>query len=299
MKVENSNNFQVKRVWKNKNMRKVFLDVITNTQLHKCKQIKRLIMRLVGDMISDHDLCDDEIYSKLHKFIHQDLKEELREKIQHKEEYRAVNRANKIVNLITQYGGNHFKPKSVLDIGCDDGCITSNVGKILGLDHTNIHGCDVISESSQNITYFKHTQETIDSGLLPYSDCQHDVIYAFMSIHHIKNAEKTIAEMYRVLKPGGLLLIREHDCDDDEFSAVLDIIHGFYSMVWSNPTELHCFKNDYWAKYWSAKNLTSFITSNGFSELLNTNKSSANFPVYAKGRVINPLKYYYAVYRKN
>jgi len=300
MEIANNDTHKIRRVWQNKILKKVFLDIISNTQLQKCKQVKRLIVRLINELLSSNPaMTDDQIYARLFAYVHSELSKELSSKIQHKEEYRIVNRANKIAHFIAQYGSG-MVARSVLDIGCDDGCITNVVGNLLQLPQSSMHGCDIIplKDAPANFTFH---QSTPGDSRLPFSDGEHDLIYAFMSLHHIQDCAGMLREVYRTLKPGGLFVIREHDCVSSlpGYSDVLDIMHGFYSMVWSNPQEKASFKDEYWAHYWPAQELDGLIQSLGFKMLLNTSKPREKFPQYSRGKVINPLKYYYAVYRKS
>ena len=55
------------------------------------------------------------------------------------------------------------------------------------------------------VTYIKPNP----SGLMPFSCEQFDIAVCFSVLHHIPNVSTIIAEMYRVLKPGGFALLRE------------------------------------------------------------------------------------------
>jgi SAM-dependent methyltransferase len=60
------------------------------------------------------------------------------------------------------------------------------------------------------------------SERLPFSDASFDVIFARAVLHHTRNLEQACGELYRVLKPGGILIAaREHvitrDADLDRF----------------------------------------------------------------------------------
>lgn len=295
--------FKIVQVWRDKTLRRVFLEIINNTQLRKCKQLKPMLIRKIGDMVQTNT-PDREIYATMYRYIHQELPREMRCKIQHKSRYRCVNRANKIVEFITRHlHPGHSPPRkglprlsSVLDLGCGEGSITNVVGRLLNLRRDNIHGCDV-RPIEEEILFTYTLLEAGNTNQLPYVDEQHEVAYAFMSLHHIPDVERTLAEVYRVLQPGGIFIIREHDCVTDGLKLVLDIVHGFYSMVWSNPQEKTDFEKEYWAQYRSAEELERVIVGVGFERVLSTHRDEP-FPVFSKGKVLNPLKYYYAVYRK-
>lgn len=46
-----------------------------------------------------------------------------------------------------------------------------------------------------------------DAEAMPFEDCTFDVVYSNGVIHHTPNTKKTIDEIYRVLKPGGKIII--------------------------------------------------------------------------------------------
>jgi SAM-dependent methyltransferase len=47
------------------------------------------------------------------------------------------------------------------------------------------------------------------SGIMPFDDAIFDIIICFSVLHHIPNLSTVLAEMLRVLKPGGYVLLRE------------------------------------------------------------------------------------------
>lgn len=63
------------------------------------------------------------------------------------------------------------------------------------------------SETIKHLTPV-YTKPTVE-GVIEYPDNQFDLVTCFGTVHHIPNASAVIKELYRVLKPGGYLLIRE------------------------------------------------------------------------------------------
>lgn len=51
--------------------------------------------------------------------------------------------------------------------------------------------------------------ELVDAKVLPYADASFDVVMSNSIVHHIPEPTGTFAEMRRVLRPGGLLFVRD------------------------------------------------------------------------------------------
>lgn len=290
-------------VWKNKLLRKIFLDIVGNTQFRLCKYLKRDFCKKLNSLVAKR-YTDNEIYDDMFDWVHTYLKPRTRELVLYdNNKYRSTNRAEKIQELVHKYLNTEDKPKSnhelnVLDVGCAEGAITVMVGQYMNLDPEQVHGCDIenISDNNpyQNQFTFTHLSDP-DSYKLPYADNSYHVVLALMSLHHIPNKEAMLAEIHRILKPGGLLVLREHHCINNGLSTVLDIVHGFYSMVWANPREMTTF-NDYYARYTHAEHLTKILEKQHFLEKYNNH--IPEYPRFFKGKIINPLSYYYGAYEK-
>lgn len=253
-------------------------------------------------------VTDDEVYAKMWNYVHVTMPKSSKKLLNLNNHYfRSVNRAEKIQFLIRKYlktenaNVNMTKRQSIsiLDIGCAEGNITIRVGDYLDLEPSQINGCDVtdLADNHENTDkfMFKHLKQCSDTRL-PYEDNSQDVVLALMSLHHIRNIDLMMREINRVLKVGGLLIIREHDSTSQKFATILDVIHGFYGMVWSNPAEFTSF-SQYYAKYFGKEEMTRFIENCGFKEIYNDCRNEP-YPQFHKNKIINPLKYYYAVFIK-
>jgi ubiquinone/menaquinone biosynthesis C-methylase UbiE len=104
---------------------------------------------------------------------------------------------------------------SILDIGCGPGHIPLLVlarvpdSTILGVDlahHMLRH-----AERHRGASPFAHRlrYEIADAKKLPYADASFDTVYSNTILHHIPDPRPYVAEAYRVLRPGGALLIRD------------------------------------------------------------------------------------------
>jgi len=107
-------------------------------------------------------------------------------------------------NEIFRMCGN-IEGKNVLDAGCGTGRLIKRLKDLKG----NIYGCD-ISEKMLGIARKKNSGvEFLKADLenMPYEDAFFDVVIAGFVIVHFKYMDKLFEEIYRVLKPGGIIII--------------------------------------------------------------------------------------------
>lgn len=88
----------------------------------------------------------------------------------------------------------------VLDNGC-------GVGNMLeALKHTNVVGIDLSPEAIRFAGQRTPRVLVADSQELPFADETFDVVIAKALLHHLPDYERGVAEMARVLRPGGTLV---------------------------------------------------------------------------------------------
>lgn len=291
------------KIWKDKSLRKIFLDIIYNTQFRNCSYLKDDFFNVLHSLVKKN-FTDDLIYNYMFDWVHSSLSQTSRDTILKENiPFRSINRADKIKSLINKF---YTKKDSleILDVGCAEGSITIVIGQYLQLEPSKIHGCDIVDTNNNTKKSFtfthlsdNNTDNNNNTGKLPYNNEQFDIVIALMSLHHMQHRDFVIEEIHRILKHDGLFIIREHNCINKGLALVLDVIHGFYSMVWANPREMNDFNTHYFANYTKADTLTNIITTKGFIELYNNRFNE--YPRFYHSKIINPLNYYYAVYRKN
>jgi ubiquinone/menaquinone biosynthesis C-methylase UbiE len=117
---------------------------------------------------------------------------------------------------------------NVLEIGFGTGLAIAEAakiavqGQIYGVDHSA-----TMLESAQ-----KQNQQAIESGLvnlqlgdvisLPFADNYFDIVYSINCIYFWEPPAPALSEIYRVLKPGGLIAITARDRHDEEVYARLN-----------------------------------------------------------------------------
>ena len=103
------------------------------------------------------------------------------------------------------------KNKKVLDIACGEGygsnLLARNATHVTGVDINNGVVKQAIKKyPKRNLEFLTGTVENI-----PAADKQFEVVVSFETLEHIADHNKMIAEIKRVLQPGGLLIISTPD----------------------------------------------------------------------------------------
>ena len=145
----------------------------------------------------------------------------------------------------------------VLEVGCGRGEFIQAFKK-LGLD---CYGVDISDYSIEKLSDIKMKKTDVTCEPLPYADNTFDVVYHKSLIEHFFSPDNLTKETYRVLKPGGRVIILTPDwvstmkvfyedfthCRPYDKNSLHDLleIYGFadvqselfyqYPMVWNYP----------------------------------------------------------------
>jgi SAM-dependent methyltransferase len=111
----------------------------------------------------------------------------------------------------------HLSPGlSLLDIGCGPGTITADLarlvapGPVLGLDASE----EVVAQAQEHANTAGVTNVQFEVGdlfALPHDDAAFDVVHAHQVLQHLGDPRSALAELRRVLRPGGVLAVRDSD----------------------------------------------------------------------------------------
>ncbi len=96
----------------------------------------------------------------------------------------------------------------LLDVGCGNGTAPIHVAKTLGLavtgvdvDTKQIEAAAAASQGLRNVRFL-----AADATTLPFADDEFDLVYTNKTTHHIRDWQRALTEILRVLKPDGYLL---------------------------------------------------------------------------------------------
>lgn len=104
--------------------------------------------------------------------------------------------------------------QTVLDCGCGPGSLSLDIaelvrpGRVYGLDRSDTQIGQALALQRQRGVENAEFR-TGSAYELPYPDGRFDVVFAHAVLYHLRSPEKALAEFHRVLKPGGLVALRD------------------------------------------------------------------------------------------
>ncbi len=107
------------------------------------------------------------------------------------------------------YAFGSFAGKAVLDVGCGNGYILSRYAR------WGAHTCGVdLTWTAMDLSSKRFTLAGLsgwftqaDAERLPFCDASFDLVVSVGVLHHVPHIEAAIAEIHRVLKPGGVIIL--------------------------------------------------------------------------------------------
>lgn len=123
------------------------------------------------------------------------------------EDHWWFNSTRDIVNTMCSdvFERSHNEDLSFLDLGCGPGSFTSLFSK-----YGEVTCCDIDLGSLESIDSNDSVLRVQGSGeYLSFEDNSFDAVFMITVLYHIKDDNKALSEVYRVLKPGGRLFIVE------------------------------------------------------------------------------------------
>jgi arsenite methyltransferase len=140
--------------------------------------------------------------------------------------------------------------EKVLDIGCGSGLLLIGAakrlqtGKSTGVDLWSKHDltgntADAARDNATKESVLPKIKiDTADAQKLPYADASFDVVVSANTLHALPDPAKALAEIVRVLKPGGQLRIFDIS-DTGEYAKGLQAL-GLTEVSVSAPSWLWC-----------------------------------------------------------
>lgn len=152
---------------------------------------------------------------------------------------------------------------SLLDVGCGPGTLTADLarlvapGRTVGVDSSP----EVLAEAGRAAADLDNVEfQPGDAYGLDFPDGTFDVVHAHQLLHHLGQPVAALAEMRRVLTPGGILASREVD-----YAAFVWFPVNEYLERWN--ALYHDISNRNGAEADAGRRLAGWVRQAGFEEL--------------------------------
>jgi ubiquinone/menaquinone biosynthesis C-methylase UbiE len=126
------------------------------------------------------------------------------------------------------FGFTEFARKLVLDLGCGAGIDSAefarNGARVISVDFT--HTATKLTRSLLREANLPSQVVQADATALPFRTNTFDCVYSFGVLHHIPNVENALAEMKRVLKPGGQVMAMVYHKDSLLYAYSIVYLRG-------------------------------------------------------------------------
>lgn len=93
----------------------------------------------------------------------------------------------------------------ILDAGCGNG---KYCDLLVGLGYKHVYGIDLFSEKKFTGRNFNYFSDSMDSTR--FQDNFFDIVFSNSVIYHLPDLTKTLNEINRILKPGGIVILTGH-----------------------------------------------------------------------------------------
>lgn len=174
---------------------------------------------------------------------------------------RGMKRAADVYTLYNNASCKKRTAKDYLDIGCNIGENTIEIKKIF--DFEEAHCIDVNSFSGKKFNVIEGiSYKSYDGVNIPYEANSFDLVTILQVLHHVRNIDEFMMNLSRVVRKGGLVILREHDCPNTSFANLIDFEHFLWAV--KDGVRYKDFKNEHYAKYFDKKSLISLFQRFGF-----------------------------------
>lgn len=175
--------------------------------------------------------------------------------------------------MLDFYRYKNFAGKRILEIGCGagiDSCEFASNGAIM----TSVDFTEIAAKLTRDLTRKYNGQAARCSAtILPFKTGTFDVVYSYGVIHHIPDIDSVLAEITRILKPGGMFMGMVYN-KDSLLYAYLMYHYGIKEGLIKNMSEEALISHFSerregcpYTKAYTTSELSELLTKHGFTGL--------------------------------
>ncbi len=128
----------------------------------------------------------------------------------------------------------------ILDVGCGAGFLSNELAQIGNAAQIQVTGIDLSLDSLTVAKKFDSTSTVnyveANAMRLPFENGQFDIVTAMDFLEHVEDPQAVIAEISRVLKPGGLFFFHTFNRNPIAHFVIIKLVEA---LVQNTPKNLH------------------------------------------------------------
>jgi ubiquinone/menaquinone biosynthesis C-methylase UbiE len=121
----------------------------------------------------------------------------------------------RLVGLLAPFAG----VERALDVGCGTGALAyalaPHVSEVVGVDASEEYVAAARETAPENCTF-----DVADAAALPFAYGEFDLVGCLRVLHHVRRPELVVAELARVTRPGGRILLADQLGDVDPLRSL-------------------------------------------------------------------------------
>lgn len=171
----------------------------------------------------------------------------------------------------------------LLDCGCGPGTMTVDLAQVIAPGQ--VVGIDIAAEQFQvgqarardrGLTTIHFTASNVYA--LPFPDETFDAVFAHAVLYHLRDPDRALKEMYRVLKPRGVVGVRDADRDGDVYAPA----DAQFEQAWSLLYKVHSLHG---GNAYLGKTLRAVLHEAGFEDV----QASASYDHYGTPEAVKKI----------